>query len=328
MYEFSSSMIDTFAACPMRGHYAYLDGGNGIRPDRKPRELVFGSIWHAGMEAYYGGGDPYLAMSREAQKQIDSMDQVWEEDRENMSGLLKLAEGMMHNYRAWDAGQPQLGAVIAVEKEFRARIYKPGGRRAVAAFRGKPDLAVEDGDGFLILWDHKSVSSFDADFEAMNHLNRQFRRYAWAWQQETGRRVAGFGVNAARKKVPAVPQKLVKGGLSKDKRIDTTREIYLGTIKACDLDPADYVEILEILPDLNAFFRRDLIYFSQDEIAGAGEELYWIYRRMTSKIPPLKMPTPLCTKFWPCAYRPICVEDSPEARMMYRPKERRLEELS
>jgi hypothetical protein len=186
------------------------------------------------------------------------------------------------------------------------------------------DLVVTGPDGVYLV-DHKTTSGFPETWEAENHLSRQFRWYAWAWQQQHGVQVTGFVVNGARKAVPRVPPVLKNGSISKAK-IDTTREVYLGAVLAAGLNPDDYAEMLESLPSLDAYFRRDFIYFNQEEIAEAGRELYELYR-MAKTVKPYKTPTPLCVKLWPCAFRSLCTEDTPEARMMYREKERKLEEL-
>ena len=210
--------------------------------------------------------------------------------------------------------------IIDTEHHFMVPILSPDGEM-VAVFRGSIDMVTKDDSGYW-LWDHKTVSSFNGGWEAQNHLSRQFRRYAWAWWQETGDMPAGFIVNGLRKKLPVIPKTLKSGCLSTDKRIDTTLETYLKAIRDNNLDPGDYAEILEILEAKgNTFFRRDVIYFNELEIKEAGAELYNIYKLMNSGTPPIKSPSPLCTKLRPCAYRSLCVEDSPEARMMFKERE-------
>ena len=68
----------------------------------------------------------------------------------------------------------------------------------------------------------------------------------------------------------------------------------------------------------NTFFRRDVIYFNELEIEEAGQELYEIYKLMRDFHTPIKAPSPLCTRLRPCAYRTLCVEDTPEARLMFK----------
>ena len=326
MFELSTSRIDAYCICPMRWHYAYEEG---IVPIIEAPELVGGRLLHIGLETYYNTYDfvkAWEAMSAEYDRQVkDMVDnapmQVWEEDQQRWRDTFDLMIGMLKHYVDYYKGERL--DVIDTEYKFKVYVKDPKGKK-VAEFNGRIDLIIKDRERYQ-LWDHKTASVFGSMWEAQNHLSRQARRYAWAYQDmKPGNVVDSFVMNGLRKKVPTVPQVLKKGGLSQRKDIDTTAEVYRKVIKDNGLDEADYAEILEILDAKgNTFFQRDIIYFNQDEIAEAGEELYYIYQRMTDSIPPIKTPSPLCTRMRSCPYRSLCVEDSEEARMAFKQKERR-----
>ena len=332
MLELSTSRIDDYFICPQREHYGYREEGCGIVPIIEAPELMGGRLLHIGLETYYNTYDfvkAWEAMGQAYTEQVDyivanSSTQIWDEDQQRWRDTFDLMIGMLKHYFDYYKGERL--EVVETEHEFSVDIKDPTGK-AVAKFRGRIDLIVKEGKRYQ-LWDHKSASQFGNMWEAQNHLNRQYRRYAWAWQEETGNEVDAFVINGLRKKLPTIPKVLKKGGISKRKDIDTTLEIYLKAIRDNHLDPGDYAEILDILDGKgNTFFQRDTIYFNQDEIDEAGRELYSIYQRMTDDIPPIKAPSPLCTRMRSCPYRSLCIEDTPEARMNYRLKERELEEL-
>lgn len=317
----SSSQIDCFLRCTQQYHYRYIEG---IEPIIEAPELFMGRILHLGLEAYYKGENLTKAQAvmasewdNQVQLIVDSGVQVWDEDKERWKDILTLCTGMLEHYAHYYKGEKL--DVVDTEHKFKVPVLSPDGEM-VAAFQGKIDMVTNGSE--CCLWDHKSLSSFDGKWETQNHLSRQFRRYAWAWWQETGEPPSGFIVNGLRKKLPSVPQELKKGGLSQRKDIDTTLEVYLEAIRDNHLDPGDYTEILDILDAKgNTFFKRDVIYFNQDEIEEAGAELYNIYQLMVSGTPPIKAPSPLCTRLRPCAYRTLCVEDTPEARMIFKERE-------
>jgi len=319
----SSSMIDTLLRCRQLYDYKYVQN---IEPIIEAPELFIGRILHLGLEAHYRGDNLTKAQAvmcdewdKQVQLIVDSTTQVWDEDRERWKDILQLCVSMLEHYAHY-YGDEKLD-VVETEHEFNVPILSPDGDE-VARFRGTIDMVTKS-NGHYQLWDHKTLSSFNGGWETGNHLSRQFRRYSWAWWQETGNMPSEFIVNGLRKKLPAVPQELKKGGLSKRKDIDTTPEVYRKAIKDNKLDEADYAEILDILDAKgNTFFRRDVVYFNELEIEEAGRELYQIYKLMELSIPPIKAPSPLCTKLRPCPYRSICVEDTPEARMMF--KERKI----
>jgi len=332
----SSSMIDTYFICPMRYHYKYIEG---LEPIIEAPELMFGKLWHIGMEAYHTGKNLIKCQEimceewdRQVQEIVDSGAQVWDEDKVRWREMLELAIGMLAHYQEWESAQENYGEVVDTEYEFSVPLIDhdyeidfEDGRyfyrhkvETLAIFKGKIDLITKDKNGYW-LWDHKTTSSFDDRWEIQNHLNRQFRRYAWAYQELTGTPILGFIVNGARKKLPVVPEVLKKGGLSVRKNMDTTAEVYRRAIKENGLDEADYTGLLEALEAKgNTFFKRDVIYFNEEEISEAGRELYYIYLHLHSGMPPVKAPGPLCTRFRPCPYRSLCVEDTPEARMMFK----------
>lgn len=326
MLTLSSTRLDTFTQCPMRYHFKYVEG---LEPETRAIELSTGSLWHTAMEAYYTCDTPARrldvasralkdAWGKEVTALANTTTQIWDEDWAQFDEQLALLTGMLRHYD--QVYGHEVIDVLGAEVRFNVPIYKPNGKRAVARFTGLVDLVEERPDG-VYLWDHKTVSSFGNSWFAQNQVERQFRRYAWAMEQELGTPIAGFVVNAARKEIPLPPVVNKDGRLSKAKNQNTTYELYVAALADMGLAATaeEYADILEHLKHKgNTYFERDTIVFNRDEVREAGEELYWLYRRMTAKLPPVKTPSPLCTRLRPCPYRVLCVEDTPEARMAFR----------
>ncbi|MEW6555112.1 MAG: PD-(D/E)XK nuclease family protein [Actinomycetota bacterium] len=323
--SFSSSRIDAFATCTQRYHFKYVEG---LEPKVTAPELAFGSLWHEAMEAYYQHRHNAYTHALDALDEawnrqvcdLGNTGQLWDEDYQRMQEELELLRGMLSHYDDYWGEADRDMVILATEVSFRVPVIKPGGKRPVAYFTGVIDLVELDLEtGGIFIWDHKTVSSFGSSWFAQNSIDRQFRRYAWAYEKLTGKEVRGFCVNAARKKLPVPPRELKDGSPSKDKAQDTTYELYMAELTKRNLDPADYTDILEHLKAKgNTFFERDGFAFNEGEIAEVETELYWLYRRMIAKVPPVKTPSPLCTQIRSCPYRVLCVEDTPEARMAFR----------
>ena len=90
-------------------------------------------------------------------------------------------------------------------------------------------------------------------------------------------------------------------------------------------DPADYVDILEVLRSRgNAFSYRELVFRSEQELYEIGCRL-WEATRFAAEGYTFKAPQRSCT--WECPYLVLCLEWSDEvAGMHFRTRERLHEE--
>lgn len=117
------------------------------------------------------------------------------------------------------------------------------------------DISVDSQDhlfsmeGVLTHNTHKVLPDEDARFSDIQTV-----LYYWALR-ETGEQVDGVMWDYLRTKPPAVPEKLVKGGLSRRANIDTDYETYLKAITDNGLNPDDYQDMLDKVKG-NTFFKR------------------------------------------------------------------------
>jgi hypothetical protein len=123
-------------------------------------------------------------------------------------------------------------------------------------FIGYEDKFVSDQEGRLWIVDHKSYKTIPNEDDRFSDLQSVF--YIWAHQlQHPKEAVTGFCWDYLRTKAPAIPQVLVKGGLTKRANIDTDYYTYLDAIKSNNLNPRDYIDLLNRLKKENSrFFKR------------------------------------------------------------------------
>lgn len=115
---------------------------------------------------------------------------------------------------------------------------RPGWR-----FTGFLDGLHRDPDGHLWIVENKlrgSLSSFTA-----LAIEPQGRRYAWAWEQATGERVAGVIYEERLNEEPRAPKILKSGKTSRDKAQIITAKAYLQSCEATGTEPSD--EMVEYL---------------------------------------------------------------------------------
>lgn len=145
----TNSRLKAFRACPRLHQLRYNEG---IRPLEDAEALAFGSAMHAGLEAWW------IAHSRDdGPAALDAaQEKIAEAGLDEWSAAK--AEVLMAGYSArWAAAVAEY-EVIAVEREFRAPIVSPTGRRVRGLkMAGKIDVIVRRrSDGLLLLVEHKT----------------------------------------------------------------------------------------------------------------------------------------------------------------------------
>lgn len=109
-------------------------------------------------------------------------------------------------------------------------------------FTGHLDKLPQDKQGRIFVMDHKSHKTIPDEIARYNDL--QLVTYLWLLPQSDFPEASGVLWDYLRTKPPAIPETLKAGGLTKRANIDTDFDTYMGAIKANNLDPADYSEIL------------------------------------------------------------------------------------
>lgn len=280
-----------FKQCRRRHYYEY-------RLHLHPKVEKKGPLWvgragHAGLAAYYQGQDALLGLDEWLQAKLTG-EESGEELRE-IDEAVALVRSILERYPEF-AQENDDFQVVGVEMPLEYPIP-----RTRVTLVGTLDLLVRK-QGRLWVVDHKFLQSF-ADPEVLE-LDDQMSAYLYLVWKTFDEVPGGAIYNQLRKKVPAIPFRLKAGGLSKNRSIDTTKEIYLGEILRLGLDPADYADILAAL-EANEFFRREPIARNWRELDNFGRYLEMEAREMFSKTTPI-YPAPSRDCLWSCPYRFLC----------------------
>lgn len=286
----------------------------GLEPIKVNDKLWLGTGVHHALKCYYGEGEnPVQAFLNWADEEVERIREenqgLWDEQEAMLQEQIELSKGMLEHYMIW-APKHDNFEVIHVEKDFVVPIRTPKGNRAMADYVGRFDGIVRDEHGLYWLLEHKTVSNrFDVE---KLPLDEQCGSYIWAAQQIYGIKLEGVIYNMLRKKVPRKPEVLKRGGLSKNKNIDTTLEVYVQALvdyygSKDNVPWQEYTDILQTLKDKgNTFFHREKVRRSQKEIENLAEQIYWEYREMTSpKLVIYPNPTRDCS--WDCDFRSVCL---------------------
>lgn len=155
--------------------------------------------------------------------------------------------------------QLELTALIAEDVRLTIHIDKVAERRV---------------DGTLWILDHKTHRSIpDAD---QRFSDIQLVIYPWLYNKLNPKKpVTGICWDYVRSKPPAIPEQLVKGGLSRRKNIDSDWHTYYQEIERLGLDLNDYRDMYELLKDgeKNFFQRIYLPVPSEDRIQNILNDL-------------------------------------------------------
>lgn len=131
-----------------------------------------------------------------------------------------------------------------------------------------------------------------------------------------GTRLRGVLYNVLRKKVPRKPEPLKsRPGLSKNKSIDTTYEVYLAAIKEHGYDSRDYADILRHLKAKpNKFFHREKIRRGTEEMHLVGERMRYEFETLQrleeesmDVMNPRLFPSPSEDCLWKCRFKTVCI---------------------
>lgn len=142
----SDSELRTLRACSRRHHYAYR---LRRRPVEKSEALRFGTLWHAGQEAWWREPDPL--------EKLGAGLRALHEGSADPFDLVTAEELLLAYHARWSTAP-----IVAthVEAEFRAPIVNPSTGKESRTYRlgGKIDaIALDDGRACIV--EHKTTSS-------------------------------------------------------------------------------------------------------------------------------------------------------------------------
>lgn len=289
-----------------------------------------GTIYHAGLEAYYRTlMDPAATDDDAEVAALDAFQDAYDRDIvtiEKQLGFLwqyglpafremaELGMEMLQNYLERERLDPLFDEIIAVEFRVNVAIRSPKGRK-VGVLSVQTD-AVGRKDGILRVADHKTASRELPS--AHLDLDDQLSAEVFSWWLHSNEFPTEAVYNVSYKKA-ASPPKQIKGSktqpvkLSKDKSQGTTYELYRAEIDRLGLDPSDYGDILAHLKTIeisgeNPLFRREVVFRTPEQMDAFGRDLYfeWLDMRQVAREPERAYPNPTPDNCGRCPVRIIC----------------------
>lgn len=290
----SNSKANTYRRCAKQFHYKYVDK---LEKKTKAIQLKRGSWLHELMEWHYTGRD-----WREVHAEYTAgFMLLFEEEREEYGDLPgdveRLFTSYLQNYHKEDR------SLNIVDSEVNEIITLPNGDE----FNMIIDLVVEEADGGLWLWDHKTVKDFmPPDFMV---IDSQLARYFWGAEHLGYKKLRGVMFNELITKAPTLPK-----FLEPSQRLEMRQNIvcdvysYYREIKRRELDPAPYKNFLRMLKSRNdRWFRRTPLPRDTQLMNRQMEELMWTADEIKIAAALNRYPrTPKKDCRWDCDFLDLC----------------------
>lgn len=277
--------------------------GDALRPRSATPRMREGRAWGRAVAAWHEHGSHTEA----GQILIDALEQDADEQRaagvydgDAHTAMATRLVGILDHYVTTTEPLP----LTEPEHEIVVAVPSRTGRRSSSRYRfaGFLDGIHTDPDGRHWIVEFKLRATLSS-FEQLA-LDRQGRRYAWAWQQRTGQAVAGVIYDERLAEAPKPPKVLASGKVSTDKRQITTPELYAAACMDAGQDPD-----LDTMQALAArrWQQRERIIFRPDELAETGAELVALAQRvgdLDNGRLPIRTPHPAHCRG--CSFREIC----------------------
>lgn len=246
MITVSQSKIKRWRRCRYAYHQKYIKNLERVRP---ARPLLVGSMIHEVHDAMVNGtpwGDIIDGYAKKYKK-------LFIEEQEMYGDIPALVETVMENYeKRWEGDGLKYLEKDGKKSEYDFEVPLIPGK---VNFKGRIDAVVKDKKKRVWLKEVKSFKKMPS--EQVRFTDLQTGLYYPVVSQLGFPKPDGVLWDYVRTKPPAIPEQLKNGQLSKNKGIDTTREIYLAEIDRLKLNPQDYTDILEKLEgNEDNFLRR------------------------------------------------------------------------
>lgn len=233
----SNSKANTFQRCPKKFHYRYE---LGLRPKVKALPLERGTWLHTLLEVHYANDPNHIIYPgkrgvgkgikvgndwRKAHRVLtNAFNNLFDEEKEDLGNLPeechRIFMSYLMRYNKEDKAQWRV-----IDTELDEIITLPSGLR----FQIIIDLIMEDLNGGLWIWDHKTVGRFmPADFML---LDAQLARYFWGAEHMGYKSLRGIIFNEVNTTSPTLPKVLKDGTLEKRANLRCDVFTYLREIK-------------------------------------------------------------------------------------------------
>jgi len=321
------SEMRAFKTCRLKHHLSYVEM---LAPKAPSKHLRFGTAIHEGLRVLHADGleagltafNASLDMEY-ARLENDPDVEIWDEDRAEWDAERELGQTMLTHYIVFNENQEPL-EIIASPVKYAVKLRTPTGHKGRTILAGELDAIVRDTEGNLFVREDKTAKDINGRFILKLDVDDQCNTYLWA-AHELDYDVKGVIYNVLAKWVPHAPALLKSGKLSMDKKQRTTLGLYLQAIAENELTKDDYTEMLDLLEAKgDTTFLRQKVYRNADEIQRIGNELYMTARDMAH---PNIYRCPAFCEVMGCSVRSLCIEDTPEARLNFRVKTSKHEEL-
>ena len=296
-FKLSNSKANTWRRCPKKFEFAYV---KELEPKRKGLPLHRGDWLHQLLMTHYDGEDWHVLQKKLTQE----FDKLFDEEKEEYGDLpfqtKRIFTSYLQHYKQEDAG------LRVVDSEIDEEVTLPNGN----TFHFIIDLLIEETDGGLWLWDHKTVKEFmPQDFML---IDSQLARYFWAAEKFGIGPVRGVMFNELITKPPTLPKLTPKTGeLERRSNIVCDFYSYLAEVKRQGFDPKDYREILlHLKRQTDRWFRRTPLPRDKALTKRMMQELLWTAEEMQHAIDTQQFSRTAqksCT--WDCEFLNLCVTE-------------------
>jgi hypothetical protein len=215
----SHSRIKNWRRCHAKHHYQYVQN---LRKNKPPTALFVGTGVHTMLEAHLQGKDWKV----EAAKFRTDFDKLFIEEKVELGDLPTDIEQIVQGYI--DRYKDDLLMYVPRHRGKRVEIPVYVDLDSKTRFTGRIDAFPTNVFGENWVMDHKTCKSIPDEDSRYSDLQMVF--YCWLLPHLGYPKPNGVIWDYIRKKVPTVPELLVKGGLSKNKSIDTTYEVYMKAV--------------------------------------------------------------------------------------------------
>ncbi len=335
--------------CQRRWAFRYLDG---LTTDGSAA-LRLGGLWHLCLASWYRSlctmtvadiAEHVIAPWEESRADWYSKHPNDEREEEDV-GLVALTKGMLAGYLALYAHDAERWEVVAVEPQVARWLVHPVTGKPIRdrimhrgklthrrwGYAGAMDIVVRKRtDGTFWIVEHKTTKDSDLwQYMRKLDLEPQTKLYAWALADPIVNtcspftepiQISGVIYNAARSKLPSVPDVVKDGTRFSKSPCDTTRDVFLAEIERRGFDKAAYADVLDALAP-RIFFHREEFAFTEAMIADFAADMHAHALQMVdaerAEVHPRQTSVCIGKHAFRCDYAAVCLTDGPFMRKAF-----------